>query len=74
MKALHIDFTDKEITPWGGISLLKQMFDRIDFETVLRNAELPGQGSNRGYSPEHLLTNFFWWACGAGPTALSTWR
>ncbi|MEJ5302773.1 MAG: IS1380 family transposase, partial [Bacteroidales bacterium] len=66
MKALYIDFTDKEITPWGGMALLKQMLDRIDFESVLRNADLPAQGSNRGYSPEQLLTNFLvgvW--CGA---------
>lgn len=66
MKAIQIEFTDKEITPWGGMSLLKQMLDRIDFETVLRNADLPAQRSNRGYPPEQLFINFLvgvW--CGA---------
>jgi len=42
------------------------MLDRIDFETVLRNADLPAQRSNRGYPPEQLFINFLvgvW--CGA---------
>jgi hypothetical protein len=48
------------------MSLLRQMLDKIDFETVLRNADLPAQRSNRGYPPEQLFINFLvgvW--CGA---------
>ena len=66
MKSLKIDFTDKEITPRGGISLFRQMIERIDFANVLSNAQLPSQGSNRGYQPEQLILNFLvgvW--CGA---------
>jgi len=61
-----IEFTDKEITPWGGISLLKQMLKKADIESVLNDLSLPDQGSNRGYDPVQLIY-MFWvsiW-CGA---------
>jgi hypothetical protein len=63
---LKISFTDKEITPWGGISLMKKMLDKIQFEEVLKSLPLPEQGSNRGYKPEQLLQHLMigvW--CGA---------
>jgi len=56
MRSLKIDFTDKEITPWGGISLFREKLEMAD---VLEGAQLPGQGSNGGYSPKHLITNFW---------------
>jgi len=61
---LKIEFTDKEITPWGGIVLLKRMIDKIGFEKVL--LDLPKPGSNRGYLPTQLVISFLvsvW--CGA---------
>lgn len=63
---LRIEFTDKEITPWGGISLLKQLLERCGIDRVIASLPLPTQGSNRGYKPLQLLTAFFvsvW--CGA---------
>lgn len=66
MKSLKIDFTEKEITPWGGIVLLRQMLEKVDFDNVLSQAPLPTQGSNRGYDPKQLILNFLvsvW--CGA---------
>jgi len=63
---LKIEFTDKEITPWGGVSLLKRMLDKIEFEKVLSELDLPKPGSNRGYSPIQLVLSFIvsvW--CGA---------
>lgn len=61
-----IAFTDKEITPWGGIVLMKKMLDRMDFDECLDRLPLPAQGSNRGYSPSQLIKQFMcsvW--CGA---------
>jgi hypothetical protein len=66
MKAIKIEFTDKEITPWGGLSLLGQMLKKVEINKVLANAPLPMQGSNRGYDPQQLILNFWvgvW--CGA---------
>lgn len=61
-----LQFTDKEITPWGGLSLLKRMLDHIGFDAALAASELPQPGSNRGYRPEQLIMQFMlgvW--CGA---------
>jgi hypothetical protein len=66
VKSLKIEFTDKEITPWGGIVLLRQMLEKMQFQEALENAPLPIQGSNRGYDPKQLILNFLisvW--CGA---------
>lgn len=59
-------FTDKEITAWGGMGLMKRMLDHLGFESALAAAQLPQPGSNRGYRPEQLITQFMlsvW--CGA---------
>ena len=59
-------FTDKEITAWGGMGLMKRMLDHLGFESALMAAGLPQPGSNRGYRPEQLITQFMlsvW--CGA---------
>ncbi|MBN2364877.1 MAG: transposase, partial [Calditrichaeota bacterium] len=64
---MKIAFTDKEITPWGGMSLLRNMLDQIDFTTVVEGCPaLPQPGSNRGYSPLRIIESFMvsvW--CGA---------
>lgn len=63
---LKIEFTDKDLTPWAGISLLKNMVDRMGFESFLNDLDLPSQGSNRGYNPSQLIQQFItsvW--CGA---------
>ena len=59
-------FTDKEITAWGGMGLMKRMLDHLEFEAALSAAGLPQPGSNRGYRPEQFITQFMlpvW--CGA---------
>jgi len=43
---LKIAFTDKEITPWSGIVLLKNMLDRMNFDDQLDKLPLPAPGSN----------------------------
>jgi hypothetical protein len=53
-----IEFTNKEITPWAGILLLKRMLDKMQFDDCLANLPMPVQGSNRGYSPIQLIKQF----------------
>ena len=63
---LDIAFTNKEITPFGGLVLLYKMLERCHFQEALSACPLPTQGSNRGYSPEQLIEGLFtgvW--CGA---------
>ena len=59
-------FTDKEVTAWGGMALMKRMLDHMGFGNALASSGLPPPGSNRGYAPEQLITQFMlsvW--CGA---------
>ena len=62
----ELRFTDREITAWGGMGLMKRMLDHVDFDGALRRSGLPQPGSNRGYAPEQLIVQFMlsvW--CGA---------
>lgn len=62
-----IGFTDREITPWGGMVFLKQMLQKIGFSKVIElNGDLPVSGSNRGYKSTTIIESFIasiW--CGA---------
>ena len=63
---VELRFTDKEITAWGGMGLMKRLLDHLRFDHVLEKAQLPQPGSNRGYRPEQLIVQFMvsvW--CGA---------
>lgn len=40
MKNLRIGFTEKEITPWGGLVLFRQMLDKMAFNNVLQDYPL----------------------------------
>ena len=59
-------FSDKEMTPWGGMAIMKSMLDHMGFDGALSSADLPLPGSNRGYTPAQIITQFMlsvW--CGA---------
>ena len=53
-----IEYIDKEITPWLGLILMKKMLDKMGFDQLLAQCNLPQPGSNRGYSPEQLINQF----------------
>jgi hypothetical protein len=63
----ELSFTNKEITPWGGMVFLKQMLDKIGFRDQLKSCEaLPSSQSNNSFKKEVLLESFItsiW--CGA---------
>jgi hypothetical protein len=62
----QIGFTDKEITPWGGIALMKKMLDRCGIEDLISALGFPAPGSNRGYKADQIIKSFLvsvW--CGA---------
>jgi len=67
MQNLKIEFTDKAITPWGGMVLLKQMLLQMGLQKEIEsNSYIPQPGSNRGYKPYSLIESFItsvW--CGA---------
>ena len=55
MRDFELQFSDKLITPWGGMALIKRMLDHLGFDHALSAADLPQPGSNRGYRPEQLI-------------------
>lgn len=66
MRDYDIKFVNKEITPFGGLSLFLKMLDRCHFDEQLVKSGIPSQGSNRGYNPVQLILGLFagvW--CGA---------
>ena len=55
MRNFELQFSDKLITPWSGIALVKRMLDHIGFDRALSDAGLPQPGTNRCYRPEQLI-------------------
>jgi hypothetical protein len=37
MSDFELSFSDKNITPWGGMSLMKRMLDRMGFDCALKD-------------------------------------
>ncbi len=62
-----ISYTNREITPWGGMIFLKQMLEKTGFRALVdKNTDLPQSGSNRGYKTSTIIEGFItsiW--CGA---------
>jgi hypothetical protein len=46
---LELRFSDKEITPWGGMAIMKRMLDHLGLDAALKQALLPQPSSSRGY-------------------------
>lgn len=65
-EGFSVGFTDREVTAWGGVALLKRMLDSMDFRQAITGWGLPEPGSNRGYPATQLVEQFIvsiW--CGA---------
>ena len=61
-----IEFIDKEITPYGGLAVLKKMLDKVGIVEFLKSLPLPKPGSNRGFKSVDVIMSFMlsiW--CGA---------
>ena len=59
MVNLPISFSDKQVTPFGGMSLLKHFIDKTGIREQLATMNLPVPGSNRGYLPEDVILSFW---------------
>lgn len=53
------EFTDKKVTPWGGMRMFKQFLDRSGIREQLRVAGLPKPMSNCGYDPVTMIESFW---------------
>ena len=59
VKEIQVEFTDKKVTAWGGMKLMKDMLDNIGIREFMGYLDLPKKGSNRGYEPLHIIECFW---------------
>lgn len=59
MVNLPIEYSDKPVTPFGGMSLMKRFLDQTKIREQLDSLNLPQPGSNRGYDPKHVIESFW---------------
>lgn len=59
MVNLPIEYSDKNVTAYGGLSLLKRFIDKIEIVNALDSFSFPQPGSNRGYNPSDIILSFW---------------
>ncbi len=59
MVNLPIEYSNKKVTPFGGMSLMKRFVDQTGIRDYLSALNLPEPCSNAGYDPAHI-TEAFW--------------
>lgn len=59
MVNLPIEYSDKPVTPFGGMSLLKRLIDQTQIREYLSSINFPSPGSNRGYAPVDIIFSFW---------------
>jgi len=59
MGELKVEYIDKNITPFGGMKVLKDFMDKIDIYKDLREVNLPYPRSNRGCNPITIIKSFW---------------
>ena len=58
MGELKIEYSDKKVTPFGGMKLLKDFIDKTDVIDNLKSVNLPVGFSNRAYDPIDIVQGF----------------
>ena len=59
MGELKIEYSDKKVTPFGGMKLLKDFIDKTNVITDLNSVALPVGFSNRAYNPVDIVQGFW---------------
>jgi hypothetical protein len=52
---LEIKFTDREVTAWGGMALMKRRLDQMGLRPAASGGHLPQPGSSRDYPPVQVI-------------------
>ena len=58
MVKLPIEYSDKPVTAFGGMRLMKDFVDKAEILTKLAELDLPVGRSNRSYDPVKLIEAF----------------
>jgi len=59
MGEMKIVYSDKKVTPFGGMKLLKDFIDKTDIVKDLESVNLPYPQSNAGYNPVDIIQGFW---------------
>ncbi|MBK8091459.1 MAG: transposase [Verrucomicrobiaceae bacterium] len=59
MVNLPIEYSDKPVTPFGGMALMKRFVDQTGIREHLATLDLPQGGSNRAYDPVQIIESFW---------------
>jgi hypothetical protein len=60
MDDMTFEYSNKKVTPFGGMILIKRFLERTGInEFLLSSPELPQSGSNSGYDPLHIIQAFW---------------
>jgi hypothetical protein len=59
MQNIEWEYTEKQVSPWGGMRLMKELLDNSGIREELKKLPLPYPRSNRGYSPIAILESYF---------------
>ncbi len=59
MGELKIEYSDKKVTPFGGMKLLKDFIDKTNVISDLQSVALPVGYSNRAYDPVDIIQGFW---------------
>lgn len=53
-----IEYSEDQVSAWGGFSLMKNFNDKIGLKTVLSSLAIPESTSNNRYEKEELIESF----------------
>ena len=56
---LPVEYSDKPVTPFGGLELMKRFVDQIKIREHLDTLDLPSKGSNRSYDSKDVVESFW---------------
>jgi len=59
MVKLPIEYSDKPVTPFAGMALMKRFIDQTGIREHLATLNLPQGGSNRAYDPVQVIESFW---------------
>ena len=59
MVKLSIEYSDKKVTPFGGMVLMQRFVASTKIKAYLKELDLPVSGSNRGYDASEIIESFW---------------
>jgi hypothetical protein len=59
MVNLPIEYSDKQVTQFGGMSLMKRFLDQLGIREFMSRLDLPLPGSNRCYDSRQIVESFW---------------